>query len=179
MDNVITKSKDVTLVEVLDRVLDKGAVVSGDIVISVADVDLIYIGLKVLVSSVETMERLRGAPMPGLRRSQHKMDKPSIVITVKDIEEIKDANPERINIDPKNVEKGLAKLALTLVELIRKLLEKQAMRRIEAGSLSDEEVERIGETLLKLENKIQELKEIFGLKDEELNLNLGPLGNLM
>ncbi|MFZ3091754.1 MAG: gas vesicle protein [Nitrospirota bacterium] len=65
MDNVITKSKDVTLVEVLDRVLDKGAVVSGDIVISVADVDLIYIGLKVLVSSVETMERLRGAPMPG------------------------------------------------------------------------------------------------------------------
>ena len=179
MDNVITKSKDVTLVEVLDRVLDKGAVVSGDIVISVADVDLIYIGLKVLVSSVETMERLRGALCQGLRRSQHKMDKPSIVITVKDIEEIKDANPERINIDPKNVEKGLAKLALTLVELIRKLLEKQAMRRIEAGSLSDEEVERIGETLLKLENKIQELKEIFGLKDEELNLNLGPLGNLM
>lgn len=107
------------------------------------------------------------------------MDKPSIVITVKGIEEVKDANPERINIDPKNVEKGLAKLALTLVELIRKLLEKQAMRRIEAGSLSDEEVERIGETLLKLENKMQELKEIFGLKDEELNLNLGPLGDLL
>ena len=107
------------------------------------------------------------------------MDKPSIVITVKDIEEVKDANPERINIDPKNVEKGLAKLVLTLVELIRKLLEKQAMRRIEGGSLTDEEIERMGETLLKLENKMQELKEIFGLKDEELNLNLGPLGNLM
>jgi hypothetical protein len=107
------------------------------------------------------------------------MDKPSIVITVKDIEEVKDANPERINIDPKNVEKGLAKLVLTLVELIRKLLEKQAMRRIEGGSLTDEEIERIGETMMKLENKINELKEIFGLKDEELNLNLGPLGNLM
>lgn len=107
------------------------------------------------------------------------MDKPSIVITVKDIEEVKDANPERINIDPKNVEKGLAKLVLTLVELIRKLLEKQAMRRIEGGSLTDEEIERLGETLLKLENKMQELKEIFGLKDEELNLNLGPLGDLM
>ncbi|MDP2277387.1 MAG: gas vesicle protein K [Nitrospirota bacterium] len=107
------------------------------------------------------------------------MDKPSIVITVKDIEEVKDANPERINIDPKNVEKGLAKLVLTLVELIRKLLEKQAMRRIEGGSLTDEEIERMGETLLKLENKMQELKEIFGLKDEDLNLNLGPLGNLM
>lgn len=107
------------------------------------------------------------------------MDKPSIVITVKDIEEVKDANPERINIDPENVEKGLAKLVLTLIELIRKLMEKQAMRRVEGGSLSDEEIERIGETLMKLENKIQELKEIFGLKDEDLNLNLGPLGNLM
>ena len=61
----VLKSKDVTLLEVLDRVLDKGAVVSGDIVISLADVDLIYIGLKVLVSSVETMERLRGAPFTG------------------------------------------------------------------------------------------------------------------
>lgn len=65
MDNVVTKSKDVTLLEILDRVLDKGVVISGDIVISVADVDLIYLGLKVLVSSVETMERLRGAPMSG------------------------------------------------------------------------------------------------------------------
>ncbi len=63
MDNVVTKSKDVTLLEVLDRVLDKGVVVSGDIVISVAGVDLIYLGLKVLLSSVETMERLRGAPI--------------------------------------------------------------------------------------------------------------------
>jgi len=58
-------------------------------------------------------------------------------------------------------------------------LEKQAMRRVEAGSLSDEEIEKVGETLMKLENKMDELKEIFGLKDEELNLNLGPLGDLM
>jgi len=115
----------------------------------------------------------------GLRKSRRKMDKPSIVITVKDIEEVKDANPKRINIDPKNVEKGLAKLVLTLVELIRKLLEKQAMRRVEGGSLTEEEIERIGETMMKLENKINELKEIFGLKDEELNINLGPLGDLM
>lgn len=65
MDNVVTKSKDVTLLEVLDRVLDKGVIISGDIVISVADVDLIYLGLKVLLSSVETMEHLRGAPITG------------------------------------------------------------------------------------------------------------------
>lgn len=107
------------------------------------------------------------------------MNKPSLVVTIKEPEEVKDSNPERINIDPKNVEKGLARLVLTLVELIRKLLEKQAIRRIEGGSLSEEEIEQMGETLLKLEDKMQGLKEIFGLKDEELNLNLGPLGDLM
>ncbi|MBU4311986.1 MAG: gas vesicle protein K, partial [Candidatus Omnitrophica bacterium] len=84
-----------------------------------------------------------------------------------------------IEANPENAEKGLAKLVLTLIELIRKLMEKQAMRRVEAGSLTDEEIERVGETLMKLENKMKELKEIFGLKDEELNLHLGPLGDLI
>ena len=107
------------------------------------------------------------------------MDKASVIITIKEPGQIKDSNPERINIDPKNVEKGLAKLILTLVELIRKLLEKQAMRRVEGGSLTDEEIEQVGQTLMKLENKMKELKEIFSLKDEELNLNLGPLGDLI
>jgi len=108
------------------------------------------------------------------------MDRPSVTITIKEPEEVKeDTKPERINIDPKNVEKGLAKLVLTLVELIRKLLEKQAMRRVEGGSLSGEEVEKIGEALMNIENKMQELKEIFGVKDEDLNINLGPLGDLM
>ena len=65
MNSVITKSKDATLLEILDRALDKGVVISGDIVISVADVDLIYLGLKVLASSVETMEKLRGGLIEG------------------------------------------------------------------------------------------------------------------
>jgi hypothetical protein len=95
------------------------------------------------------------------------------------MEKLQEALPRRIDANPKNVEKGLAKLVLTLVELIRKLLEKQSMRRIEAGSLSDEQIERVGETLMKLETKMHELKEVFGLKDEELNINLGPLGDLM
>jgi hypothetical protein len=98
---------------------------------------------------------------------------------VEEMEKLQEALPRRIDANPKNVEKGLAKLVLTLVELIRKLLEKQAMRRIEAGSLSDEQIERVGETLMKLETKMHELKEVFGLKDEELNINLGPLGDLM
>ena len=65
MNNTVTSSKDVALVEILDRVLDKGVVISGDIVISVAGVDLIYLGLRALFSSMETMERLRGFPIAG------------------------------------------------------------------------------------------------------------------
>lgn len=98
---------------------------------------------------------------------------------IEEIGKAQDCLPKKIDANPENVEKGLAKLVLTLIELIRKLLEKQAMRRVEAGSLSEEEIERVGETLMKLENKMEELKQIFGLKDEELNLNLGPLGDLM
>lgn len=103
----------------------------------------------------------------------------SLEIFAKEMEKVQDALPKKIEANPENAEKGLAKLVLTLIELIRKLMEKQAMRRVEAGSLTDEEIERVGETLMKLENKMKELKEIFGLKDEELNLNLGPLGDLM
>jgi len=65
MNSVVVKSKEITLLEVLDRVLDKGVVISGDMVISVADVDLVYLGLKVLLSSVETIEKLRGSPFVG------------------------------------------------------------------------------------------------------------------
>lgn len=87
--------------------------------------------------------------------------------------------PRRINADQSNVEQGLAKLVLTLIELIRQLLERQALRRIEGGSLSDDQIERLGDTFMKLEHKMDELKQTFGLSDEDLNLNLGPLGDLM
>jgi Gas vesicle protein K len=87
--------------------------------------------------------------------------------------------PGRINADPATVEQDLAKLVLTLIELIRRLLEKQAIRRVEAGSLSEEEIERLGETLFRLEQKLDELKTTFGLQDGDLDLNLGPLGDLI
>ena len=85
----------------------------------------------------------------------------------------------RIALDPENIRKGLGQLVLTLVELIRQLLEKQALRRIEGGSLSDVEIERLGLTFMRLGEEMQWLKEQFGLKDEELNLDLGPLGKLI
>ncbi len=87
--------------------------------------------------------------------------------------------PQRIDTDPSNIEQGLSKLVLTLIELLRQLLEKQAIRRMETGSLTDEQIERMGETFLKLEQKMTEMKELFGLQGEDLNLDLGPLGKLM
>ncbi len=83
----------------------------------------------------------------------------------------------RINVDPQKVEHGLIKLVLALVELIRQLLEKQAVRRMEAGSLSPAEIDRLGTTLMQLEAKIRELQRQFEIDD--LNINLGPLGKLL
>ncbi|PYQ31618.1 MAG: gas vesicle protein K [Acidobacteria bacterium] len=86
--------------------------------------------------------------------------------------------PERIAADPEIVENGLAKLVLSIIELIRRLLEKQAIRRMDRGNLSDEEIERLGNALMKLEEKMSELKRVFGLSDDDLNLKLGPVKSL-
>jgi hypothetical protein len=86
--------------------------------------------------------------------------------------------PSRIELSPDNIEQGLAKLVLTLIDFLRQLLERQAIRRMEGGTLTDQEIEQMGEALMKLEGKIRELAEQFGLSPEELNIDLGPLGRL-
>ena len=98
---------------------------------------------------------------------------------VADLRRVADSLPERVNVDARSVEQGLAKLVLTLIELIRRLLEKQAVRRMEGGDLSPEQVEELGLALMKLEEKMAELKGQFGLQDEELNIDLGPIGKLI
>lgn len=85
----------------------------------------------------------------------------------------------RVEADPENVEKGLVQLVLTIVELLRQLMERQALRRVEAGGLSDEQIERLGQTLMLLAERMDELKQDFGLEDRDLNLDLGPLGRLL
>jgi gas vesicle protein GvpK len=85
----------------------------------------------------------------------------------------------RIDCSPENIEQGLAKLVLGLIELLRQLLERQAIRRMQGGSLTDQQVEEMGEALMKLERKIHELADHFGLTPADLNLDLGPLGNLL
>lgn len=96
-----------------------------------------------------------------------------------ELDRLDDALGRRINADPESLEKGLAQLVMTLIELLRQLMERQALRRIEGGSLDPDQVERLGETFMLLEQKMEELKREFGLEDEDLNLNLGPLGNLL
>ena len=97
----------------------------------------------------------------------------------RDLRRLDDALTRRVKADPENVERGLAQLVLTLVELLRQIMERQARRRVEAGNRDDETIERLGATLMALEARMGELKEIFGLSDEDLNLDLGPLGRLL
>ena len=96
-----------------------------------------------------------------------------------ELEHVQQAFPRRVNADPERVEKGLAQLILTLVELLRQLMERQALRRMENGTLTDEQIDRLGETFMKLEARMQELKAHFELEDRDLNLNLDPLGDLL
>jgi len=85
----------------------------------------------------------------------------------------------RIEVDRDGVEKGLASLVLTIIELLRQLMERQALRRVDQGDLTDEQVDRIGTTLMALEEQMNRLREHFGLSPEDLNLDLGPLGTLL
>ena len=112
-------------------------------------------------------------------------------ITVTEVEEIEDlrreieraakdaASPLRWNADPDDVQRSVARLVLTLVEFIRKLLERQAIRRMEAGTLTDEQTEAVGQALMKLEETVRDIAAKFGVSPDDLNLELGPVGKLM
>jgi len=203
----IVRNQHFTILELLDRLLDKGVVVKGEVLLSVADIDLVYLNLGLLLSSVKTVEKAarkgdngetqliswqtstQGAfseeppPTPKtLENSQGKsVNGETIARTLPSVIDhgIEQVFEPKANIDPKNVEKGLAKLVLTLVDLIRKLMEKQAVRRMEGGFLTAGEIERMGNAFFLLDEKIEQLKKTFALKDEDLNLDLGPLGELL
>src|SRR5436189_3991876 len=104
---------------------------------------------------------------------------PDIDLFATDPPRLDDALTRRIEADPENVERGLAQLVLTLVELLRQLMERQALHRMEVGNLTDEQIDRLGETFMKLEQRMNELTEHFGLEQHDLNLDLGPLGDLL
>jgi hypothetical protein len=187
----------IELAEVLSHVLDKGVVLRGEVMLAVADVDLIRLDLGLLLSAVESAMRqgVTGAkaPLLGAARPRSPAELPSgstmesqVVeslrapsdATVAPLETVAEGLPPRLNTDPDKVENGLAKLVLTLIEVLRKVLEHQAVRRMEGGHLSDAEIERLGVALLRLNDRMQDMKGIFGLTDEDLQIDLGPLGKL-
>ena len=87
--------------------------------------------------------------------------------------------PHRLETDAEQVQRDLVRLVLTVIELVRQLMERQALRRMEGGTLTDEQLDQLGETFMKLSKRMDELKAEFGLEDRDLNLDLGPLGNLL
>lgn len=203
----IVKNQHFTILELLDRLLDKGVMVKGEVVLSVADIDLVYLNLGLLLSSVKTVEKAKRRGGNGeatliswqnTSEAGFLNESPQVVQSLPFSKEDKKGNGEtvartlakvvdhgieqmikpRTNINPKNVEKGLAKLVLTVVDLLRKLMEKQAVRQMEAGLLTAWQIDRVGTSFLLLDERMEQLKKVFGLKDEDLNLDLGPLGEL-
>ena len=87
--------------------------------------------------------------------------------------------PHRLETDAEEVQRDLVRLVLTVIELVRQLMERQALRRVDAGDLSDEKVEELGLALMRLEEAMRELQERFDIDSRDLNLDLGPLGPLL
>jgi hypothetical protein len=188
----------IELSEVLSHILDKGVVLKGEVMLAVADIDLIRLDLGLLLTAVETALRparrvragalgLAGAlPSPSQNALAGSTMESQVVASLeapKDaaavpLEVVAEGLPPRLNTDPDKVENGLAKLVLTLIEVLRKVLEHQAVRRMEGGHLSDAEIEKLGVALLRLNDRMQEMKGIFGLTDDDLQIDLGPLGRL-
>ncbi|MBE3036147.1 MAG: gas vesicle protein K [Candidatus Atribacteria bacterium] len=149
-------------------------------VIRLADVDLVYLGLRLILTSVSKAEEMSGRSFGDPEKELTSEDIEYIERLQREIKKTEENIPKIINANsPRETEQGLAKLILTLVELIRRLMEKEAFRRVKKGSLSSAEIQKLGLSLKAVKKKIEEIKAIFGIEDEELNLDLGPLGNLI
>jgi hypothetical protein len=203
------RSQSISLCDALDRVLDTGVVVLGEVTISVAEIDLIYLGLQLVVTSIENgrdhaTDRLPNRGGPACRGGA---GRPS----GSDARYVRTAPPEAPNAEAQkaltvrpplsaataaegsppaiasaldrtpgqNAGQGLGKLVLTVMKLLHDLLERQALRRMERGALDAAQIERLGVTLMRQAQEIEKLRQELGLQDEELNLDLGPLGKLL
>ena len=204
MSDDLLGSERLDLSDVLSSLLDKGVALRGGVTLAVADIDLVYLDLAVLLTAIETAMQqqrrpsllasafgpplldpdhaptgvgqttespLRGDPAAGPERSGR-------TDTGVSLAEVAPGLPERIDADASAAENGLARLVLTLIELLRKVLEHQAIRRMDGGGLTEAEVEKLGLAMLRLHKRMEEMKEVFGLADEDLQVDLGPLGRL-
>lgn len=205
MSDDILDSQRLDLSDVLSSLLDKGVALRGGVTLAVADIDLVYLDLALLLTAVESAIRepkrtpallasAFGPPMlePGARRGQEQWTQAAPEETEGgvsrpearegregvDISELAPGLPARIDADANAAENGLARLVLTLIELLRKVLEHQAIRRMDGGGLTEAEIEKLGLAMLRLHQRMEDMKEVFGLADEDLQVDLGPLGRL-
>lgn len=193
-----------SVLDAVDRLLGRGAVLGGDLTLSLAGVDLIVLDLRLLLAAVETIEqascrrrarrpavaRVEPFPEDAARAARSRPEaeplcgaEPANVVVGAPAPARQDptspADPaRRLELDPGSAERGVARLVLTVIDFIRQLLERQAIRRMEGGLVDDVAVERMGAALIALEQRVLELKDVFGLAGEELDLDLGPLGSL-
>jgi hypothetical protein len=175
------KEKNVALIDVVDRLLEKGAVVQGDIAIRLANIDLVYIGLRLMVTSISKAASLQGSSRS--RPLEEQLTPEDVVYLNKLEEEIKLAEAAIPRViegsDAEKIEQGITRLVLTVTELLRRIMEREAVRQVKMNHLTTRETQKLGMALKALSKKMEELRRTFGLSEEELNLNLGPLGNLM
>jgi hypothetical protein len=133
-----------------------------------------------------TRQRRRPAAVGGQRTADSRRRRVAVAADARQIDTIRRqiesaaaARPPRWNADPDEVRRAVLKLVLTLVELIRRLLERQAIRRMEAGTLTDDETESVGLALMNLQDTVTDLAKQFDISPDELNLDLGPVGKLL
>ncbi len=234
-DDLLGGGGQSSLLDAVDGLLERGVMLEGDLVLGLADVDLVYLRLSTLLAAADRI--LRPAP-PGtkppreLRPGPHPEPEPSAeriesrppadpgTASVDALRErleeslggerrstgtgnvAESAEPARLgtpppeggppaaglpaggattprwNASPDDVERSVARLVLALVDFLRQLMERQAIRRMEQGTLTEEEVERLGQALMRLEETVHDMARRFGLDPKDLNLDLGPLGNL-
>lgn len=124
-------------------------------------------------------QRSRRRPSPGTAAAAAGLEVQEIESLRAELDRLASAPPPRWNADPEDVRRSVAKLVLTLVEFIRQVLERQAIRRMEAETLTGDETEAVGLALMRLEETVRDLGAQFGLRPEDLNINLGPLGKLV
>jgi Gas vesicle protein K/Gas vesicle protein len=143
------------LVDLLDRLLDTGVGVGGDVTLAVAGVDLVRLRLNTLLASVEAEERTQS----GARRARDQWVPPPRRRRRRSLESL----PPRVDAEPESLERGLAQLVYVLADLLAELMERQAIRRMRAGSLSRTEVERLSAAFEALDDRLEKLAEDLGV----------------
>jgi hypothetical protein len=175
------KEQNVALVDVLDTLLDKGVVAEGAVSICLADIDLIYLQVQLLATSMSRAASWRQelqVANPDVEPSKEEALYIEKLETA--IKKAEAAIPKHIGgSKSEELEKGLARLVLTLVELIRRLMEREAVRQVHAKRLTKVQTQKLGLALKSMAVKMEQLKKTFDLDEDDLNIDLGPLGSLM